>query len=52
MQVAAHLGIFVSLNRRKIPFELENAESLAAKSQSSGHSVRLFYCAPQLFLHM
>lgn len=38
--------------RRKIPFELENAESLAAKSQSSVHSPRAFCCAPQLFLHV
>lgn len=43
MQVAAHLDIFVSLNiRRKIPFELENADSLQAKSQSSVHSVKVF----------
>lgn len=43
MHVAAHLGIFVSLNiRRKIPFELENADSLEAESQSSVHSVKVF----------
>lgn len=53
MQFSTHLGIFVRLNtRRKIPFELENTVSLAAKTQSSVHSMSMFYCAPQFFLQM